>query len=245
MRASDDKPPGRIHEKLGVLIHHFSRQHMIKNVFFYILMYLFLLHIRIVLSGKNNRFQSERLAVLIVLHCHLALSVRTKIRQSTVFTNLCETKNQLMGKGNGIRHIFLGLIAGKTKHHPLVPGADSIQFCITHPIFLCFQSLIHAHGNIPGLFIQRYDHTAGIAVKSILCIVIADLPHSIPHHFLNIHISLCGNLSHHQHQARGSTSFTGHPAHGILGHHSIQHSIRNGVTHFVRMSLCDGLRRKQ
>ena len=245
MRTSDHKPSGRIHEKLGVLIHQLRRKHLIKNIRFHILMYLFLFHVRIMLCRKNNRFQPERLAVLIILHRHLALSVRTQIRQCAVLADLCQTKGQLMGQCNGIRHIFCCLIAGKAEHHSLIPGADGIQLCIAHPVLLCLQSLIHTHGNIPGLFVQCHDHTAGIAVKAIFCIVIANLPNRVPYHLLNIHIALGGNLSHYQHQACGRTSLTSHPAHRILRHHGIQHGIRNGITHFIRMPLCHRLGCKQ
>ena len=145
-----------------------------------------------------------------------------------------------MSKSNGIRHIFFGLIAGKTKHHALISSANGIQFAVTHPVLLGFQCLINAHSNICGLFIQSHNNTAGGTVKTILSLVITDVFYRLPNQFLNVHIGIGCDLSHYQHKSCGGAGFTSHTAHWVLGHQSIQHRVGNCIAHFIWMAFCYG-----
>ncbi len=79
VRSADYKTSGRVDKNLVSLIYHVCRKDRIEYIFFDILMNLLLGYIRIMLSGKNNRIQTERFAVLIVLYGNLCLSVRTQV----------------------------------------------------------------------------------------------------------------------------------------------------------------------
>ena len=121
-----------------------------------------------------------------------------------------------MSQSDRIRHILFRLIAGKTEHHALVAGADCIQLSLRHRVFLRFQSLVYAHSDIRGLFVQGYDHTAGIAVKAVFRAVIADLANRLADYLLDIHVCVSGHLTHNQYKTCGTAGLTGHTAHRVL-----------------------------
>ena len=237
MGAADHEAPGRINIKLSILIHQFPGDHLVKHILFNIGVDLLLGNIIAVLGGKHYRIQANRPAILIIFHRHLRFPVGTQIRKDSVLTHLSQLPGQLMGQGNGIRHIFFRFIGSKAEHHALIPGADGSQLFLGHPVLLRLQRLVHAHGNIRGLLIYGGDYPAGIAVKTVLCAIVPNFPDGFPHYLLQIHISLGSNFSHHQNQPGGNRRLAGYAAHGILLQHSIQHRIRNLIAHFVRMAF--------
>ena len=121
-----------------------------------------------------------------------------------------------MSQSDRIRHILLRLVACETKHHPLVTGTDGVQLCLRHRVLLCFQSLVNPHGDIRGLFVQGYDHPAGITVKAVFGPVIANLANGFANHLLDVYICVSSHLTHHQHKSCGTARLTGHTAHRVL-----------------------------
>ena len=208
-------------------------------------MNLLLGHSRVVLSGNYHCLQTLRLSIFPVLHRHLALAVGTKVGQSAVLSHFCQAAHQLVGHGDGVGHILLRLIGGIAEHHTLISRSDGVDLFVGHGVLLCLQSPVYTHGDIRRLLVNGGNHAAGIAVKSVFCPVISDFPDGLPDNFLNIHISLCGDLSHHQHQTGGHSSLAGHAAHGILLHQSVQNRVGDGITDLIRMAFRHRLGRKQ
>ena len=240
--SADDKASGGVDEKLGFIIDHLCGQNGIEYISFDVFMDLFLSHIRVMLRGKHYRFQADRLLIFVIFHGDLALSVRSQIRKGAVLTYLGKLSHQLMGKADGIRHILFCFVGGKTEHHSLIACADGVKLGLSHFMLcrylfflFCLQSLIHAHGNVCGLFVQRHHNAAGIGVKSVFGLGITDFPYGIAYDFLDVHIGVCGDFAHHQNKARGGTGFTGHTAHGILLHQCVKHRIGNRIAHFIGM----------
>ena len=150
-----------------------------------------------------------------------------------------------MGQGDRIGHIFLCLIAGKAEHHTLVSGTDGIQLILGHGLLSGFQGFVYAHGNIRGLLVDGDHNAAGIAVEAVFSPVIADLADRLADDLLDVHICVGGDLTHDHHKACGGAGLTCHTAHGVLLHQCVQDRIRDRVAHFIRMSLCYGLRCKK
>ena len=150
-----------------------------------------------------------------------------------------------MCQGNRIRHVLLGLIGCETEHHTLVTCTDGIQCVIVHGVLFFLQCGIHTQCNILGLLIQRYDHAAGIAVKSIFRAVITNFTYGLAHDLLNVNIRVGGNLTHDHNQAGGGAGLTCNTAHRVFFHQRIQNCIRNCIAHFIRMSLGNRLGSKQ
>ena len=149
-----------------------------------------------------------------------------------------------MGQSNGIRHILLSLVAGESEHHTLVACSDGLNLRVAHLILFGLQSLVHAHGNVCGLLVNGSDNAAGVAVKSVFCPVVANLPNGLPDNLLHVYIGLSGDLSHDHHNPCGHRGLTGHPAHGVLLQQCVQNRIGDRVAHLIRMSFCHGLRCK-
>src|SRR5581483_3610845 len=93
---------------------------------------------------------------LLVLDSYLALAIRAQIGHRAIAaprfaTHLRELTSKLVRKIDRHRHIFRGLVAGKTNHHTLIASADTIQltFAESHnTICFCFQSLTYAQVDI-------------------------------------------------------------------------------------------------
>ena len=216
LRSPDDKTSCGIDEKFRLIIHHFFRQNLIKDLSLHIFVNLLLIHFRIVLCRQDYSFQTERLPVFIIFHADLRLAVRSQIRKNPILTHLRKSLGQLMSKRNRIRHILLRLICGIAKHHALVTCANRIQFLIRHIRFLCLQGLVHTKGNIFGLLINGRNDTAGARVKSIFGSRISDIRQSLPYDFLDIHIGIGCDLAHDHNESCCGTSLTCYPAHRVL-----------------------------
>ena len=242
--TADHKTAGGIDKEFGLVIHHIRRKDLVKDMLLDIPVNLLLGHALVVLGGEDHCVQAHRLVILIILHRDLGLSVRPQVGKRAVLADLSQASCQLVGQGDGIGHILLRLVGGVAEHHALISRADGVQLLLGHmllPCLLGLQSLVNAQGNICGLLIDGGDHAAGIAVKAILCPVIADLPDGLPDNLLDVYIGAGGNLSHNQHQSCGDGRLAGHPAHGILLHQGIEDRVGNGIADLIRMSLCHGL----
>ena len=214
-----------IDEKLCILIYHIFRNNRIKYIFFNIFVNLFLSHIRIVLCRENYRFQTLWSSILLILHCHLGLSIRTQIRQGPVFAHFGKLSGQLMRHRYRIRHIFFCLIRGIAKHHSLISGADCLNVILRHYMLFCLQRFVYSEGNVRRLLVNRSDDATGIRVKAIFPSRIADFTHCISHNFGNIYIRICCNLSHHHHHTCRTACFACYAAHWILLHQRVQNRI--------------------
>ena len=149
---------------------------------------LLLRDVRLMLRGDNDRFQSRRLPVLVVLYGDLCLSVRTKIFERSVLADLCQLKGKLLCEGDRIRHKLRSLIRCVAEHHSLVTGADGFDLLFGHFIFLRLISLVDAHRDIRRLLVHRNDDRTGVRVKSHFGVCVADLTDRIPGDLLEIDI---------------------------------------------------------
>ena len=140
-----------------------------------------------------------------------------------------------MSKGNGIRHILIGFVGGKTEHHALVAG--SCVKIVLKLTCLGFKRLINAHCDVCRLLIYSNEHSTGIAVKSILRLGITYLLNGIPYDLLHINICVGGDLTGYEHETSAACSLTRNTAHGILLHASVQDRIRDRIAYFVGMSF--------
>ena len=244
VRAADDKTSCRIDEDLGVRVDHRRIHNRIDDILADILVNLLLADLLVMLGGDDNRLETDRLVVLIVLDGDLRLAVSAEIRKRAVLAHLGQSAGQLVCEVDGIRHVFRRLVGGIAEHHALIAGADCLDLLIGHLILSRLERLVHAHRDIRRLLIQRDKDSAGICIKSLAGIVVADLPDRIADNLLIIHNSLGRDLAGHQDKTRAGSGLAGHTAHGILCHAGIQNRIGHSITDFVGMSLCHRLRRE-
>ena len=237
MRSSDYEPACRVDKESGLGINHSGGQNRIKHMAFNILMNLFLGNSFVMLCGQDDCIKADRRAFLIILHRYLCLAVRAQIRKCSILSHLGKTAGQHMRHINRVRHVFFRLICRISEHHTLIACSDCLQFFIRHLVFFGLQSLVHSHGNISRLLVDGCNYTAGVTVKTVFSPVISNLTHCFTHNFLNIHIRMCGDLTHNHNKACRCCCLAGNAAHRILCKQSIQDSIGNLIAHFIRMSL--------
>ena len=75
VRSADHETSGRINEKFGICVDHVCGQDRIEYVFFNVLMNLLLRYMLVMLGRQNDSFQTDRLAILIILYRYLALTI--------------------------------------------------------------------------------------------------------------------------------------------------------------------------
>ena len=237
VRSSDNETASRVDEELGVCIYHVSWKDRIEDIFLDILMDLFLRYFFTMLSGQNNCLQTDRFAVLIIFNSNLSLSVRTKIRKSTIFTNVGQSLGQFVSQRDGIRHQLRSFVGCVTKHHTLVSSTNCFQLAVIHQMLFSFQGLVNTHSNVCGLLIDCGDHCTVVSIKAIFSSGISNLADGVTDDLLDIYISLGGDLTHNKYQTGGCACLACNTAHGVLCHKSVKDSIGNLVTDLVRMSF--------
>ena len=141
VRSSDYETAGGIDKELRFAVNHILRQNRIEHVFFDIFMNLLLAHFRTMLCGKHYSIQPEGLAVLVILYCHLGLSIRTQVGQGSVLANLGQLQRQFVRQRDGIRHIFFCFIVCIAEHHTLVAGTDGVDVLIGHGVLFASSAL--------------------------------------------------------------------------------------------------------
>ena len=82
----------------------------------------------------------------------------------------------------------------------------------------------------------RDDRTA-VAVKSVLCAVVADLAYCLTCDCLKIGISVCGDLTHNDDETRGAAYLTSNAGHRVLRKKIVKDGIRDHIADLIGMAL--------
>ena len=146
-----------------------------------------------------------------------------------------------MGHINCIWHIFLCFVGSIAKLDSLVSCTDSINLVFSH---FSFQSFIYSESNVCRLFINCSDYRTGICIKTIFTTCISNFTYCVSYNLLNIHISVCCNLTHYHYKTCSYSCFTCNTAHWVFFHNCIKNRIRNSIAHFVRMAFSYRFRSK-
>ena len=104
---------------------------------------------------------------------------------------------------------------------------------------------VHAHGDIGALLVDGHHHRACVVVEALDVMVVADVLDHIPHQLGDGDVGVGGDLTRHQHQARGQQRLAGHTAAGIILQGRVQHGVGDLIRHLVGMAFGDALRGEQ
>ena len=146
-----------------------------------------------------------------------------------------------MRHGDGHGHIFGRLVAGIAEHHALIARAD-VRASV---LGAALERIVHAHGDVAGLLVERGQHGAGLAVKAVFGAVIADVEDFLARDFVDRHARSGADFAHDQHKASGGAALAGDVRIGILCEYGVQNGVGNLVADFVGMSFGHGFRGKQ
>ena len=89
---------------LGVLVEPLGGQHGLNHVLEDVGVQLFVAHGLGVLAGDHHSVDARGLAILAVLHCHLALAVGAQVGQFAALAHRRQLAAELVRQGNGGRH---------------------------------------------------------------------------------------------------------------------------------------------
>ncbi len=161
------------------------------------------------LGGNDNCVHPDRLVVLVVFDRDLRFAVGTQVRKPAMLADLSEAHGQLVRQRDRRRHQLRVLVAGIAKHHALVAGTAGVD----------------AHRDVAGLFVDAGDHGAGIRVKAVERVVVANGRNRAANQRLEIHISLGRDFSRDNDQSGGGQGLAGHAAGRIFGQASVEDSV--------------------
>ena len=188
----------------------------------------FVRNLVVVLRRNHHRFNACWSAVTI-LNGDLRFSIRPQEINLLLLANVRQPLRQTVRQLDRHGHQLFRLVARKSKHQTLVARAAGV----------------HSHGDVWRLPFHRAQHGAGLAIVSILRAVVAHASDGLPHQLVIIHVRAGGNLSRNHRQTSRNQRLAGHPTHGVLSHHFIQHRVRNLVRDFIRVTFRHGFRCKQ
>ena len=199
--------------------------------------------VRAVLSGDDDGIHADGLVFAVVLDGYLGLAVGTEVGQQAALAHLGEAAGHFLRQGDGQGHEFRGLVAGVAEHHALVAGA--VFEAVALLAFLELEGLVNAHGDVAGLLVDGGDDGAGVAVKAVGGVVVADLAHDLARDLRDVHIAAGGDLAHDVDHARGGGALTGDVALRVLLEYRVQHRVGDLVADLVGMALGDGFGREE
>src|SRR5277367_4599287 len=130
---------------------------------------------------------------------------------------------------DGRRHEFRRLVAGVTKHHPLVPGP--LLFVVVHPA-----------GDVLALAFDGHHHTAGVPVEAHRAFGVANADDGAADNFRDVDVADCADLAGHHAQPGLHQRLDGDPPVDVLGDDGVEHAVANLVCDFVRVTFGHGLR---
>ena len=144
-----------------------------------------------------------------------------------------------MRQGDGQRHELGRLVAGVAEHHALVAGA--VGEVVAAAALLELEALVYAHGDVAALLVDGGEHGAGVAVKAVGGVVVADVLEYAAGDPGDVHVAAGGDLAHDEDHAGGRGALAGDVAVGVLLKDGVEHGVGNLVADFVGMSLGYGL----
>ena len=131
-----------------------------------------------------------------------------------------------MSQLNGQGHQISGFCGGIAEHHALVTGA------VIKGI-----GLLHAHVDIRGLLMQIHGDPAGIGIKAMTGLDIADFPHRAAGNGFIVHHGLGGDLTENVDAVGDGGDLTGYMRTGILLQQGIQDGIGDLVADLIGMTF--------
>ena len=190
--------------------------------------------IGVVLRGDDDGIDALDRARLIVLDGDLALAVRTQPRERAVLAAGGERLCEIVRIGNRRGHQLFRFAAGKAEHHALVAGAGIVGVA---------EGMVHAHGDIAGLLVNRGEDCAGAVVEAA-ALGITDSADGFSCDGGDIHVAVGGNFAHHEHHARGCRALAGDACFGVLRQDGVEHAVGDLVAHLIGVTFRYGFRCK-
>ena len=237
LRAADDEAAGGVDEVAGVVVEQLGRDGRADDELDHILAQLCHVHFRGVLRAEHDGVHAHGAVLLVVLDRDLRLAVGPQIVHQTLLAHGGQALGQLVGQRDGQRHQLRRLVAGEAEHHALVARAV-VERAVAG--LLALERLVHAEGDVRALLVDVRDDGAGLAVKTVLRTVVADLAHGLAHDLRDVHVAVGRDLAHDVHDAGRDRALAGDAAVRVLRQNGVEDRVGHLVADLIGMSLCNG-----
>lgn len=186
-----------------------------------------------VLGGDDNGVDSlgDGSTVLVdVLNGDLGLGVGSQPSERTVSSSGSQSGVELVGQNDGQGEQLLGLIGGIAKHDTLITSSELLKSLL----------VVETLGDIGRLLLNGDQHVAGLVVKALLGVVVANVLDGVSHNLLVVQSGLGSDLTEdHDHTGLGG-GLAGNLGEGVLLEAGVQNGVRDLVTDLIGVSLTDG-----
>jgi hypothetical protein len=187
-----------------------------------------------VLSRDNNGVDALRdngTVVVLVLNGDLGLGVGSEPGQRTVAASSGHGSVQLVGEEESEGEELGCLVSGITEHDTLVTSTELLESLL----------VVKTLSDIGRLLLNGDEQVAGLVVKTLGRVIIADVLDGVTDDLLVVELGLGGDLTEdHDHTGLGG-SLASNLGEGILPKASIEDSVGNLISDLVGVALTDGL----
>ena len=197
---------GRIDVVLGVCVEEFCGNDGLNHVLEDVRAQRLVSDVFVVLGGDDDGIDAAGLADFSVLNGDLGLSVGTEVRHEAGLADLSEFGGELVRQRNGERHQLRGLVGGVAEHHALVARSAGIDTL----------------SDVRRLLVDGGDDGAGVGVKTVRGVSVADLRNGGADEALEVDVGLGGDLTGDDDEAGAGEGLTGDAAHGVLGQAGVE-----------------------
>src|SRR5690606_32179067 len=186
--AADHEAAGGVDVELGLLVDPLGRKNLLDDLLQSAFADILVLDVCGVLGREHDGVDGVRLAVN-VAEGELALGIRQQPGQNLLLAHFCLLLDEAVGVLDRGRHQCVGLVAGKAEHQALVAGA--LFFLVRR---------VNTLADVAALFADGIEYGAGVAVKVLAAVVVADVTHYLADDFLVVDgggsRDLAGNHDH-------------------------------------------------
>ena len=187
-----------------------------------------------VLGGNDDGVDANRLARFVVFHGDLRLAVRQDVGQDMHLAHIGQTLGQRVRQLDRQGHEVFGLAAGVAEHHALIARARVL-----------FDLAGNAHVDIRALLVQIDGDRAGVRVKAVTRLGVADFADGVAGNLLVIHLCGGGDFAEDVHRVGDGGDLAGDVAHRVLRKQRVENRVGDLVADLIGMPLGDALGGKQ
>ena len=148
-----------------------------------------------------------------------------------------------MGVHDGGRHILGCLCAGIAEYHALVAGADEVIGIAA--VAAVLDGVVDAHGDIGRLLVDGGHDGAGLIVKAIGGVGIADIADGLSYDAGDVDIAVGRHLAHDEDHAGRGDRLACNTAVAVKMDDGVEDSVGDLVADLIGMSLCHAFRCKK
>ena len=231
----------RVDHDLGLVVDHEALEDRVDHELPHPFANVLLCRFRHVMRGHDDGFDSFR-ATELIFDRDLGLAVRPQKRKGTVLAGLREPAREPVCQRDGQGHELRCFATREADHHALVPRTLQLEGIVLVSALALLQRVVDAGRDVGRLLFKVNLDQRMVCVEADLFVVVPDVADRFADSPLYVELRMGGDLADDYAQAFGNRRLAGYASIWILPEHSVEHGVRDLVTHFVRMAFGDRFR---